>query len=91
MSRTTRFTAVGLLVGALTSGVVQALPVAASGIPLAKRADVSDVLATAMDRLASLFGWGHSHPDHRMDAGPNRAPANALEKEGGVLDPNGHH
>ena len=91
MSRKTCITAVGLLVGALTSGMVHALPVAASGPQPSERAGISGVLTTAVDRLAALFGWGHSHPDPRMDAGSSRTPTSALEKEGGVLDPNGHH
>jgi hypothetical protein len=88
MSRKIRITAVGLLVGALTSGVVQALPAAVSGAHPSERADT---LTTAIDRLASLLGWSSMHPDRRTDTSPNPASVNGLEKEGGVLDPNGHH
>ena len=88
MSRKTCIIAVGILAGTLTSGAVQALPVAVSGAHPSERADI---LTMAMDRLASLFAWGHARPDHRSDARPNSTPASMLEKEGGALDPNGHH
>lgn len=89
MSHITRITAVGLLVGALTSGVVQALPVA-PGAQLEQRARTSDILTLAMDRLASLIGLGPGHAD-RGTAVPHHGSAQGQEKEGLVIDPNGHH
>jgi hypothetical protein len=88
MSHITRITAVGLLVGALTSGVVQALPVA-PGIHLPQR-EAGDLLTLAMDRLASLIGLGPAHDD-RGTARAHHDSAKGQEKEGTVLDPNGHH
>jgi hypothetical protein len=89
MSHITRITAVGLLVGALTSGVVQALPVVSEVRP-SQRGETCDLLTLAMDRLASLIGLGPTHDD-RGTAGAHHDSAKGQEKEGTTLDPNGHH
>jgi hypothetical protein len=89
MSHITRITAVGLLVGALTSGVVQAVPAAPEARP-SQREEVSGLLTLAMDRLASLIGLGHA-PADRGTAGSHHGSAKGQEKEGVALDPNGNH
>jgi hypothetical protein len=89
MSHTTRITAVGLLVGALTSGAVHALPIAPEVRP-SQRAESPDFLILAMDRLVSFLGLGHGQTD-RGTAGSHRDSAKGQEKEGVALDPNGNH
>jgi hypothetical protein len=90
MSHTTRITAVGLLVGALTSSLVQALPL----IPLtrpAQRAEAGDLLTLALDWLAPLFGNRHTPVVDCGTASHRHSSVQLQEKEGNQMDPNGLH
>jgi len=90
MSHITRIIAVGLLLSALASGVVQALPLALGTHP--SKSETSGVLILVMDRLFSLLGLGPSPGDQGQGmAVPHRGSTQGQEKEGLVIDPNGHH
>jgi hypothetical protein len=90
MSYTTRITAVGLLLGALTSSLVQALPLNPP-TRLAQRAEAGDLLTLAMDWLAPLFGSVHTPVADQGRARHGHPSSTFQEKEGTVLDPNGLH
>ena len=89
MSHITRITAVGLVVGALASGAVQALPLVPPTSP-PQRAEARDLLTLAADWLASLLSGSHGPSGHGT-AGHVHSAFTGQEKEGTVLDPNGHH
>lgn len=85
MSCKPRITAIGVLLLALVSSTLQALPV----VPqprIQSHAESGDLVATALDWLASLF-------IPRRPQSPANTPAghSGQQKEGSQLDPNGNH
>src|SRR5690349_20776950 len=77
MSRKTRSLAVVLVLAALATGSVGALPLDSSGI-----AGRGDLLSVVWEWLVSVLENGASQPDD---------PTPSLDKEGPQLDPDGNH
>jgi hypothetical protein len=85
MSCKPRITAIGVLLLALSSGTLQALPVAPQP-RIQSHAESGDLVATALDWLASLFIPHHPRVPANTPAGHS-----GQQKEGSQLDPNGQH
>jgi hypothetical protein len=88
MSHRTRVIAVGGLLLAVAFGRAQAMPLNPQPHPV-QRAGAGDLVAAAWDWLASLLGERHA-PVHPGTAGHRHGFPAGQEKEGTVLDPNGH-
>ena len=88
MSHRTRvFSVVGLLL-TLTSSMAHALPPKPQSQAM-PRAEAGDLMVAARDWLASLLGQRYA-PAHPGTAGHRHSSPGGQEKEGTVLDPNGH-
>jgi hypothetical protein len=79
----------GLLVGTLTPGLVQALPISPQVHP-SRLTEPGDLLTLTLDRLVSLLSSSPGSTD-RGTEGTRHGSAWTWEKEGPGLDPNGHH
>lgn len=85
MSCKPRITVIGVLLLALAASTLQALP-AVPQPRIQSHAESGDLVATALDWLASLF-------IPRRPPAPANTPAghSGQQKEGSQLDPNGNH
>jgi len=88
MSCRARILIVGLLLAALTAGLVQALPTVPQSRPAAQD-ETSDLVAAFSHWLSSAFDTRRV-PLPRGKAGNPHGSSPLPEKEGSQLDPNGH-
>lgn len=88
MSCRARILIVGLLLAALTAGLVQALPTVPQSRPAAQD-ETCDLVAAFSHWLSSAFDT-RSVPLPRGTVGTPHGSSTFQVKEGTVLDPNGH-